>query len=447
MTRTPWSAMSRTRQLLTFIGLLVFGLGLQALYRLSVGGTHDGVATANTLLTISMITREALRVLENNLTFTKRISRQYDDRFGQDGAKIGTVLNVRKPPRYLGRVGQAINIEAAVETSVPVVLDTQRGVDLQFSSQDLALSIDDFSDRFIKPAIAAVANAIDADGLALYKTVANTVGTPGVVPNALLTYLQAGVALDNEATPMDGERAVVINPLMQATLVDALKGLFQASTAIAEQYRKGQMGMAIGFDFYMDQNVATHTVGPLGGTPLVNGGGQTGAALVTDGWTASAASRLLQGDVFTIAGVYQVNPQNRNSTGALRQFVVTGDTASDGSGNATVPISPSIIGPGDPFQTVNALPADNAAITVLGAANTVSPQGLAFHKEAFTLACADLPLPGGVDMAARVSDRQLGLSIRMVRAYNISNDQFPCRLDILYGWSTLRQELACRIAS
>lgn len=401
----------------------------------------------NTLLTIALITREALRVLENNLTFTKLVNRQYDDRFGVEGAKIGTTLNVRKPPRYIGRIGQAINIENSVETQVPVVLNTQRGVDIQFSSQDLALSIDDFSDRFIKPAIASIANAIDADGLSQYTAIWNAVGTPNTVPNTLLTYLNAGVLLNNNAAPNDGERYMVISAQMQATIVDALKGLFQAATQIAEQYRQGEMGQTIGFEWYMDQNVGNFTVGPQGGAPLVAGANQTGTSLITNGWTGVAAARLVVGDIFTIANVNGVNPQSRQSTRALQQFVVTAPLASDAGGNGTIQIQPPIVGPGSAFQTVDALPVNGAVITVLGAAGVQSLQGMAFHKDWITLACADLPLPGGVDMAARVSDRQLGMSVRLIRAYNITTDQFPCRLDILYGWAPLRPELAVRVMS
>lgn len=401
---------------------------------------------ANTLLTISMITREALRVLENNLTFTKLVNRQYDDRFGVEGAKIGTTLNVRKPPRYIGRVGQALNIENSTETSVPVVLNTQRGVDIQFSSQDLALSIDDFSDRFIKPAIASIANAIDADGMAQITNIWNAVGTPGTTPNSLLTYLNAGVLLNNNAAPMDGERYMVISAQMQATLVNALSGLFHAAAQISEQYRKGEMGTTAGFEFYMDQNVNSFTVGAQGGAPLVNLGGQTGSVLNSKGWTAAAASRLGVGDIFTIANVNAVNPQSRQVTGALQQFVVTQAFASAADGTGAISIAPPITTNGA-FQTVDSSPIDGAAITVLGAANTISPQGMAFHKDWITLACADLPLPGGVDMAARVADRQLGMSVRLVRAYNIATDQFPCRLDILYGWAPLRPEIACRVCS
>lgn len=401
---------------------------------------------ANTLLTISMITKEALRILENNLAFTKRINRQYDDKFAIEGAKIGYVVNARKPVRYTVSTGTALSIQDATETQVPVTLTTQDHVDFQFSSADLALSVDDFKDRFLQPAVSALANKIDNNGLALYSQVYNAVGTPGTTPNALLTYLLAGVALDNNAAPMDNYRSVVITPKMQAYIVDALKGLFQQATEIARQYIKGTMGTAGGFEWAMDQNCPTHTVGPLGGAPLVNGAAQTGASLVTDGWTAAAASRLKKGDVFTIAGVFSVNPQSRQSTGDLQQFVVTADVSSDAGGAATIPISPSITTSGA-FQTVTNSPADNAAITVLGAAGTASPQGMAFHRDAFTLVTADLPVPKGVDMGARVADKQLGISLRIVRDYDINTDQWPCRIDVLYGWAALRPELACRIAA
>jgi hypothetical protein len=400
---------------------------------------------ANTLLTIGMITRESTRVLENNLTVVKQMNKDYNDKFAVEGAKIGITVNARKPPRYVGRVGQALSVEDATETSVPVTLTTQRGIDLAFTSADLALSIDDFSKRFVKPAVASVANKIDFDATLLYQSVYNTIGTPGTTPNALLTYLQVGQRLNEEAAPLD-ERVICMTPAMNAAIVDALKGLFQAGDRIASQYKKGMMGQGAGFEWYMDQNLRTHKVGPLGGSPVVNGAGQTGASLITNGWTAAAATRLKKGDVFTIANVNAVNPQNLQSTGALRQFVVTADTSSDGSGNATIPISPAIVVAG-PFATVDSTPANSAAITVLGAANTQTPQGLAFHPDAFTFATADLPLYGkGVVAADRVSDKQLGLSVRMIQAYDINLDREPMRLDILYGFAPIYPELAVRIA-
>lgn len=403
----------------------------------------------NTLLTISMITREALMVLENNLTFTKHVRRDFDENFGVAGAKIGTILNIRKPPKYVGRTGQGIQIEDATETQVPLALNTQRGVDLAFTSADLALSIDDFRERFINPAVANVANGIDYDGMQQYLNVYNMIGTPGVTPNALLTYLQAGQRLNEEACPRDADRALVISPASEASIVDALKGLFQASTEIEEQYKTGKMGLAIGFKWSMDQNVGTQVFGALGGAPVVNGANQTGSSLITNGWTGAVATRLNAGDVITVGtgatGCYAIFQQSRASTGALRNFLVTANTASDINGNMTIPIYPAIT-PAGPFQTVVASPANGAVITPLAAANTSSPQSMAFHKTAFAMGCADLPLPKGVDLAARVSDKKLGCSIRLVRAYDINTDRFPCRLDILYGWVTLYPELACRVA-
>jgi hypothetical protein len=400
---------------------------------------------ANTILTIDMITREALRILENNLTFTKQCNREYDDQFGVTGAKIGDTLRIRKPARYTVRSGTTLSVQDQTETSTSLTLNSQKGVDISFTSKELTLNLDDFSQRVLAPAVAALANQIDRDGLSLYLDVFNAVGTPGTTPSTLLTYLQAGEKMDHEATPRDMNRAVCINPGAQVSIVDALKALFHSSTEIERQYEQGTMGLAAGFKWSMDQNIVTHTVGPLGGTPLVNGASQTGSSLVTDGWTAAAAARLNRGDVFTIASVNAVNPQHRQSTGQLRQFVVTANVSSDGSGNATIPIYPAITTSGA-FQTVTASPADNAAITVLGAAATLSPQNLAFHKEAFVLGCADLVMPGGVDMASRVSSKTLGMSIRMVRAYDINTDAFPCRLDVLYGWKAVYPELACRIA-
>lgn len=389
-------------------------------------------------------------MLENNLTFTKQVSRSYSDKFGVEGAKIGTVLNVRKPPRYVGRTGQPIGIEDSIETSVPVVLDTQFGVDIQFSSSELGLSIDDFSDRFLKPAAATIANKIDYDGLGLYTTVPNVVGAIGTVPTDLVTYLDAGVALDEAMAPRDSKRSVVISPKMQAALVNGLKGLFQSSDKIADQYESGTMGLTAGFKFSMDQNVRSHTAGPLGGSPVVSGAGQSGSSLLTSGWTAAAAARLKKGDTFTIANVYQVNGQNRQTSTTLRTFTVMSDFSSAADGTGTISIYPPIYGPATAAQqTVNALPAASAPLTITSgtASQVTSAVGLAFHRDAFTLATADLPLPGGVDMASRVSSNQLGISLRTVRQYNISTDMFPCRIECLYGWAALRPELACRILS
>lgn len=409
---------------------------------------------ANTILTPSWITLEALRVLKNQLNFTRKISRKYSREFAIDGKKIGDTLQVRKPPRYIGRRGPALQVEDITQTSVPVVIDQQYGCDINFTSKDRELSIERFSEDILRPAVSTIANMADADGTAQYKNIANHVGLPGTTPAALLTYLQAGVALDNSACPMDGRRYLCITPQMQATIVDALKGLIEKGSAIATQYEKGKMFDAAGFSWNMDQNMQTHVVGPLGGAPQVDLAGQTGSSINTKGWTGAVAARLKRGDIITIAGVFQVNPQSRQSTGVLQTFTVTADFASDVAGKGALQISPPLTPQGQQ-QTVSASPADSANIVVFPLANgtsstaasTSTPQGLAFHPDAFTFACVDLELPRGVDMAARIMDPDLNISMRLVRAYDVNQDKYPCRLDLLGGWATLRQELACRISA
>lgn len=406
---------------------------------------------ANTLLTIGMITNEALVVLENSLTFTRNINRQYDSQFGKAGAKIGDTLNIRKPVRYVGRRTPTLNVEGTVESSVPLTLTTQYGTDMSFTSAELKLSIDEFSDRIIKPAMANIANMIDYDGMQQYLNIWQAVGVPGITPTTLLTYLQAGVKLDNSAAPM-GDRCIVVNPIAQATIVNALTTIFNPSKEISSQYLKGSMGTAVGFDWYMDQNVGVQTVGTYGGTPLTNYPStpfaQGATTLVTDGWTATTTT-LNTGDIFTIDNVFKVNPQNRQSTGQLHQFVVTATTTTDVSGNSTISFSPAINGPvgGNPVynQNVTALPANNAAIVVFGASTTVTPQNLAFCKDAFTFATVMLPDMPGVENG-RATSEKLGMSIRLVRGTDLVNDRAISRLDLLGGWATLRGELACRIA-
>ncbi len=406
----------------------------------------------NTFLTISEITYEAAIILKNSLKFGSMCNRSYDDTFARQGAKQGATLNIRKPPRFVGRRGQVANYEGITEQYVALTV-TQFGVDMNYNSFDMTLSMDNFRKRYLEPAVATVANRIDADGTALYSQVANTVGTPGTIPNTFLTYFTAGGVMSQEATPMDGFRYLNLEPISMATIANAGTTFFNPVSNISDQYITGMIAESGGFKWYENQNVVTHTVGALGGTPLVNGASQTGSSLITDGWTASAATRLNTGDVFTIAGVYAVNPQSRASTGRLRQFVCTAPGVSDGSGNMTISIYPSIT-PHDPvtglavqFQTVTASPADNAAITVLGAANTVTPQNLAFHRDGVVLAMVDMEMPRGAVEVERVSDPDMGISVRIVHYYDGATDVSGARLDVCYGYSVVYPELMCRIAS
>jgi hypothetical protein len=414
---------------------------------------------ANTLLTISKITNEALMVLENELTFTSEVNREYDDQFAVAGAKIGSTVNVRRPARFIGTTGPALSVEDFNETSTPVTLNTQFHVDTQFSTADLALSLDLFSDRVIKPGVAAISNRMDRDGLVLAKNnVANIVGTAGVPPTSLLTYLTGQAYLDSEGAPRDGRRACIVEPFTSATIVDSLKGLFMPSQKISEQYQKGMMGTdSAGMRWKMDQNVVSHTFGSYASASLTtNTATFTGS--LTSGWASSstitisatsAAAPLKQGDVITIAGVFAVNPQNRQAYGSnrLRNFVVTSDVTISSGGSASVVVSPAIITAGQ-FQNVTvSTTSSSAVVTPFNNTGTVSPQNVIMHRNSMTIACADLELPAGVVFAGRASDKDLGLSIRVVRQYTINNDSVPCRLDVLYGWAMLYPELACRVAA
>ena len=411
---------------------------------------------SNNLLTISKITNEALMVLENELTFTGQVDRNYDDQFAVVGAKIGQTVNVRRPGRFIGAIGPNLVVEDFNETSVPVTLSTQFQVSTQFTTQDLALSLDMFSDRILKPAIATVANKMDRDGLVTAKNnTANIVGTAGTAPTGLITYLTAAAYLDSEGAPRDGRRSCTIEPFTSSTIVDSLKGLFVPTSQISSQYTKGLMGRdSGGMNWYMDQNVVSQTFGSYSSATL-SCNVTTATGFLTSGWAyssnitigaASAAATLNQGDTFTIAGVFAVNPQNRQSYGKLRNFVVQSTTAIGSGGTATFTVVPAVITAGQ-FQNVSVTSSGSQTVTPFNNTGVTSPQNILMHRNAFTLACADLELPEGVHFAGRASDKELGLSIRVVRQYTINNDSIPTRLDVLYGWAPLYPELACRIAS
>jgi len=420
---------------------------------------------ANTLLTISKITNEALMVLENELTFTSEVDRNYDDQFAVVGAKIGATVNVRRPGRFIGTTGPALNVEDLNETSVPVTLSTQFHVDTQFTTQDLALSLDMFSDRILKPAVAAIANKIDFDGTTTAAlNTANIVGTAGTPPTGLYTYLSAQAYLDSEGAPRDGRRSCIVEPFTSATIVDSLKGLFVPTEQISSQYTKGLMGRdSGGMNWKLDQNIVSQTFGSWAGSSAstLTCNLSTTGGILTSGWASQSTITLAQGatltlnagDTFTIAGVYATNPQNRQpyGTNKLRSFVVKQTVTGTGSGTMSVTISPAIISGGQ-FQNVS-IPtlATSANVTLFSAGvsgvGTVSPQNIVMHRNAYTMAMADLELPEGVHFAGRASDKEIGLSMRVVRQYTINNDSIPTRVDVLYGWAPLYPELACRVAA
>ena len=422
---------------------------------------------SNTLLTISKITNEALMVLENELTFSSEVDRNYDDQFAVVGAKIGATVNVRRPGRFIGTTGPALNVEDLNETSVPVTLSTQFHVDTQFTTQDLALSLDMFSDRILKPAVAAIANKIDFDGTTTAAlNTANIVGTAGTPPTSLLTYLNAQAYLDSEGAPRDGRRSCIVEPFTSATIVDSLKGLFVPNDKIGMQYEKGLMGRdSGGMNWKLDQNIVSQTFGNFTtSTVTASVNTSTTGGILTSGWASSSTITLTAantgtinlnaGDTFQIAGVYATNPQNRQAYGTnkLRSFVVKSAVSVASGSSVSVTVSPAIISAGQ-FQNVSIPVPGASAVTFFGSQynasgyGLVSPQNIVMHRNAFCMAMADLELPEGVHFAGRASDKEIGLSMRVVRQYTINNDSIPTRVDVLYGWAPLYQELACRVAA
>lgn len=412
---------------------------------------------ANSLITPSWITKTTLAHLINNSAFAPYINKDYTDQFRAGGAKVGTTINVRKPVQGTVRSGATASIQDVNEPQTPITMEPEFGIDWEFTDFDLTLKVDKFEERYLAPFGSRLAAEFDLRcAQRLYQKVWNFVGTPGTSPATADIGLQASEVLDNNACPRGDIRHFSLSPRANRTLVNGLSGFFNSQSVLGKQYESGTLQRSLGFEPHMSQNLPTHTVGGLGGTPLVNGANQglinSGATdnpradytdLVTDGWTAAAANRLRAGDVFTIAGVYAVQPITKQVLPDLQRFVVATDTDSTGAGAATVRIYPAIIA-GGAYQTVSARPADNAAITVLtGSANTGYVQNLMFHRDALTAVTMEMDVPGGMDMASS-SDYE-GVSLRFVRGFDITNNKRICRFDMLAGFGVLRPEWACRV--
>lgn len=392
---------------------------------------------ANALLTPQVITREALRVLHQKANFIGSINRQYDDRFAKAGARIGSSLDIRLPNEYVVRTGSTMVPQDTVEQKTQLSVTTQKGVDLSFTAVDLTMNLDDFSTRIIEPAVSVLAANIEADALSMVNDVYNVVNNIGSTLNMRQMLLGKKLLTDNLAP--SGTRNLLMNTQDTVDAIDNLKGLFQDSTQIAKQYREGVLGTTAGFGDIMENTILG---GTLTGTAAsasgytVNGAGQTGNSLVVAAGTAT----FKKGDVITL-GINRVHPETKADTGNLQTFVVTADFA---GGAGSLQIAPAIVATGA-RKNVVASPVNSAAVTKIGGASAVYRPSLAYQKDAFTFATADLVMPDGVDWKARETFD--GISMRMVRQYNISDDTFPCRLDVLYGYKTLRAQLAARILS
>jgi hypothetical protein len=391
-----------------------------------------------------MITRKALEILENNLVITRNVNRQYDDSFAVEGAKIGSTLRIRLPDRALVTDGAALQVQDDNEQYTTLTVASQKHIGVNFTSAELTMQLDDFAERVLKPRISQLASSVDADVANAYKSIGNSVGTPGTTPATSLVLLQAQQKLNENAAVMS-PRYATVNPAANAGLVEGMKGLFNPTDTISRQFKNGMMGMGVlGFEeINMSQSIKQFTTGSRTAT-----GGTTAAAVTTEGATtisitgAGNAGTVKIGDVFTIADCYAVNPQTRESTGSLFQFVALSDLTLGSSGEGSVTVAP-IYSAGNALATVNTLPANNKAVVFIGTASTQYAQNLVYHKDAITFATADLLLPQGVDMASRAVHN--GISLRVVRQYDINNDRMPCRIDVLYGYSTIRPQMACRL--
>lgn len=395
---------------------------------------------SNTILTPTAVTREALRVLHQKLNFVGSIDRQYDDQFAKDGGKIGDSLKIRLPNQYTVRTGSALTAQDTSETSTTLQIATQKGVDLNFTSTDLTLSLDNFTSRIIEPAMAVLAANIEADAMNMYKDVYQSVWNSG----SATTYahvLAGRKVLQDSLTPLSGRTANMSTQPM-VDLVTDTKTLFNDQTQIAKQYREGYMGRAAGFDFVENTLWPGHTRGAANGSYTVD---TRTSALATDGTSyssftvASGSGSWNVGDVFVIGNVFKVHPESKATTSIQQQFVVTDALA----GTGTLKFSPAIVLGGARQNVAIPTTSATAAITVAGTGSGIDDTSLLYHKEAFTFATADLVMPRGVDFAAReVMD---GISMRIVRQYDINSDKFPARLDVLYGYKTLRPQFACRL--
>lgn len=399
---------------------------------------------ANSLLTINMITREAVKLWKNTNAFMMSIDTQYDDQFAIDGAKIGDTLRIRLPNDYTVATGPALSVQDTAEQSTTLTLATQKHVDVSFSAKDRTLSLDDYSRRVLAPMVNNLAGAVAADVMSgVEGGVCNIVANQDAAFNILApnsgTYLLGGAALANNSAPM-ANRKVVNSPNTEARMVQSLAGLLNPTREISDQYTTGEMYRGLGFKWMHDQTVISHTTGTLAlSTDTVNGASQSGLTITVN----ALAGTIAEGDIITFAGVNAVNRITKVDTGELRQFVVTAAAA---VGATSISIYPALIPPvggsSVQYQTVTASPANGAAINpaLSLAASTTYRKNIAFSPEAVTMVTADLIMPRGVHEAAR--EQFDGISMRMITDYIMGTDQLATRLDILYGYLYVRPEWA-----
>lgn len=412
---------------------------------------------ANRQVVHSLIAKECVRILDNELVMAKKVFRGYEEEFGKsiNGFEVGDSISIKRPTDFTVRDGAVMSVQDASEGKFTLTVDKQKGIDFQFTSKELTLNIKKLSERVIKPAMVQLANQVDSDLMALYTSVPSWVGTPGQTINSYSDFSKGPERMDEMANPTD-MRCSVLSPADHWALLGSQTTLLQ-NNLVGEAYTKGSLGNIGGVETYMSQNVPTHTVGVATGTPLTNGAAQetTWAAtqdtntqsLITDGWTNDTTGILKAGDIITIAGCNAVNPVTKADLGFLRQFTVMADADSGATtGPATLTISPPIITTGAQ-KTVSVAGdtlGDGVAITVLGTGGTSYRQNMAFCKNAFALVSVPMVYPpGSVDVTR---ETYKGTSVRLIPVYDGTNDISKYRLDILYGVKAVDTRLAHRMS-
>lgn len=411
---------------------------------------------ANSILTPTMITREALRVLHQKLTFIGNVNRQYDDRFAQTGAKIGTSLNIRMPSKYTVRTGATLSAQDHVERSTPLTVSSQYGVDVSFTTVEMTMSLDDFSKRVLDPAMAQLAAKIESDAMAVaYKRVANyTNATTDGLLN-FKRFQQNGQKITENLGPLS-DRAAILSPPSTVEFLDATKALFHSTTNLEKQFREGHLLRTGGFDVFENTLNPAHTTGSLAGSSVTNGAA-LGTSTTANSWVsqtdlvvdgATSATTLKAGDIITLSGVYEVHPESKVKTGKLKNFVVQSDvTLTTAANTYTVTVKPGLIyGSGNAYQNASlsgVSDTDNLTVTRVGAASSAFGQDMFFHKDAFVFATADL-----IDVsqygAKGARESMDGISMRWAQQYAISSDTVAGRFDVLWGFAELYPELAVR---
>ena len=409
---------------------------------------------ANTTLTADIIAKAAVLQLDNNLVMAKSVFRGYEEEFSKsvNGYEVGSSINVKRPMDFTVRDGAVQSAQDVTEGEFTLSVNKRKGIDFEFTSQELTLDIKELSNRVIKPAMIQLANQIDTDLMALYKDVSNWVGTPGQTINSIQDFSLGPRRLDQNAVPQDG-RSAVLSPVDHWGLIGAQTTLTN-DRLVGEAYTRGALGSIGGVETFMSQNVPTHTVGVGTGTPLVNGADQNVTyatskdtntqTIITDGWTNSTTAIVKAGDVLTFAGCFAVNPVTKATLSHLKEFVVTADANSGATtGPATITISPAMIISGA-HQNASAVPANNAAITLKGTGAGLYPMNMMFTKNAFALVSVPLVSPPGAVDVSRQSYK--GTNVRVIPVYDGTNDKSTWRLDVLYGVKCIDERQAVRVS-